>query len=103
MSLMLLALGAFAALFLVGTLITFWKSPNRNPLADLASKGVPTDATVVALEPDGDAPNVTVQYQVAGQDYRRSVPWPSSTDLPAIGASVRIRYLPGEPGLSRLM
>jgi hypothetical protein len=92
-----------AVLFIAGMTSSFWRSPNSNPLARLAQDGIETNAKVVALEPDGDEPNITVEYQVSGTDYKRSVPWKPNAPLPEIGANVRLRYLPTQPGLSRLM
>jgi hypothetical protein len=79
------------------------RSPNRNPLAQLPEQGVNTEAQVLAIEAVGDASNVVVEYHVGGTRFERSVPLPAGYPEPAIGAQVRIRYLPNNPGLSRLV
>ena len=89
--------------FAAGAAFKLLRSPNENPLAELASSGQNTHAVVTGLEPDGDQPNVIVQYQVNGADFSRSLPWPVDTPLPELGTSVEVRYLPGNPGLSRLV
>jgi hypothetical protein len=103
MSIALLATIAIAALFLIGTAMSFWRSPNINPLADLAKIGVMSDAIIEALEPDGDEPNVVIRYAVASQSYKRTVPWKPNLPLPEIGQTVQVRYLPNDPGLSRIV
>lgn len=94
---------ALCALFLLGVAMRLWRSPNQNPLSQLASLGVTIDGSVVDLEPDGDAPNVVLRYEAEGQVFTRSLPWPPDKELPEIGALLQVRYLPGNPGLSRLV
>ncbi len=103
MSFSLLAVIAIAALFLVGTAMTFWRSPNFNPIVELEKTGIVTDAIVEDLEPDGDQPNVVIHYTVASQSYTRSVPWRPNLPMPKIGQSLKVRYLPTDPGLSRIV
>jgi hypothetical protein len=103
MSIPLLAAIAIAALFLIGTAMTFWRSPNANPLADLEKTGITTQAIIAELEPDGDEPNVLIHYTVESQSYKRSVPWKTNLALPEIGQMVKVRYLPNDPGLSRIV
>jgi hypothetical protein len=101
--LLLFSIIALCALFLLGVAMRVWRSPNQNPLAQLATLGINTEATVVDLEPDGDEPNVVLRYEAEGQVLTRSLPWPPNKALPEIGAPIEVRYLPGNPGLSRLV
>lgn len=101
--LMMLLIFAACAAFLLGVAMRVWRSPNKNPLAELPSLGVNTDATVIGLEPDGDEPNVLLRYDAEGQTLQRSLPWPPDQPLPELGAQLTVRYLPGNPGLSRLV
>jgi polyferredoxin len=101
--LLVLGIVLVAIAFVIGTAMTFARSPNRDPLAALNSTGIETQAVVQAIEDDGDEPNILVQYQVDEKVYTRSIPWPPNKARPTIGENVTIRYLPKQPGLSRLV
>jgi hypothetical protein len=95
--LLILAIG-----FLAGVALRFARSPNPDPLAKLGLYGVDAIAQISAVEAQDNAPNVQIDYHVSGHDYRRTVPWPADRALPELGTQVPIRYLPDQPGLSRL-
>ena len=101
--LMMFLFFAICVAFLLGVAMRVWRSPNKNPLAQLASLGVNTTALVVDLEPDDVQPNVVLRYDAEGQTLQRSLPWPPDQPLPEIGTQLQVRYLPGNPGLSRLV
>jgi hypothetical protein len=102
---LLLAAGILliAIAFIVGVALTVMRSPNRNPLEALNATGLETSALVTAIEDDGDEPNIVVEYVISDQKYSRSIPWPPNRARPNVGDAVRIRYLPTQPGLSRLV
>jgi hypothetical protein len=87
--------------FLLGTLLTFWRSPTANPMAKLSSEGRMVMAEIMAIEGEAEQLNIVVRYVVDEQSFIRSIPWPSA-QAPEVGSQVMLRYLPNSPGLSRV-
>jgi hypothetical protein len=88
--------------FLLGTILTFWRSPTENPLAKLSSEGRTVMAEITAIEGEPEQLNIIVRYVVDEQSFVRSIPWPSA-QTPEVGRQVKLRYLPSSPGLSRVL
>ncbi len=88
--------------FALGAALRLLRSPNTDPYANLAREGQNISASIVEIEESGAWFNVVVEYDVAGNQYTRTLPWPSKKSKPEVGASVNVRYLPSSPGLSRI-
>ena len=88
--------------FALGAAVRLWRSPNTDPYANLARDGHNVDAKIVGIEESGAWYNIAVQYEVSSTQYRRTLAWPSMNAKPALGATVELRYLSTNPGLSRL-
>jgi hypothetical protein len=88
--------------FALGAALRLWRSPNTDPYANLARDGQNVDAKIVDIEESGAWFNIVVQYEVASTPYTRTLAWPSMNAKPALGATIELRYLPTNPGLSRL-
>ena len=88
--------------FALGAALRVLRSRNSDPFANLARDGQNISGSIIEIEESGAWFNVVVEYEVAGTSYTRTLPWPSESAQPAVGASVEIRYLPASPGLSRL-
>ena len=88
--------------FALGAALRVWRSPNSDPYANLARDGQNLSAKITDIEESGAWFNAIVEYEVAGTQYKRTLPWPSGNAKPLIGALVQIRYLPSSPGLSRV-
>jgi hypothetical protein len=101
MSLMLLIV-LLAIAFLLGTIMTFWRSPTENPLAKLSTEGRMVMAEITAVEGEAEQLNIVVRYVIGEQSFTRSIPWPTAQEVPEIGSAVKLRYLSSSPGLSRL-
>ncbi len=89
--------------FALGAALRVLRSRNSDPFANLARDGQITSGTVTEIEESGAWFNVVVEYDVAGSQYTRTLPWPSANAKPVVGTHVDIRYLPASPGLSRLV
>ena len=88
--------------FALGAAIRLWRSPNTDPYANLARDGQNLTAIIREIEESGAWYNVVVHYEVARTQYRRTLAWPSVNAKPSIGATIKLRYLPTNPGLSRV-
>ena len=89
--------------FALGAALRVWRSPNTDPYANLARDGKNVSAQITEIEHSGAWFNVVVQYHVAEKQYTRTLPWPSMNAKPVLGAALDIRYLPTNPGLSRVV
>ena len=88
--------------FALGAALRVWRSPNADPYANLARDGKNLSAKIAEIEESGAWYNVVIQYELAGTQYTRTLPWPSVNAKPVVDAQVEIRYLPSSPGLARL-
>ena len=88
--------------FALGAALRLWRSPNTDPYANLARDGQNLTAIIREIEESGAWFNVVVHYEVAGTQYRRTLAWPSMNVKPALGSTITLRYLPTNPGLSRV-
>ena len=88
--------------FALGAALRLWRSPNTDPYANLARDGQNVDAKIVDIEESGAWFNIVVQYDVASAQYRRTLAWPSMNVKPELGTTITLRYLPTNPGLSRV-
>ncbi len=90
--------------FVAGMASTFARSPSKNPLAELQIRGQTTQAAVLSIQRASSGVDVEIEYVVNGIAFRRVVPWPGDeqTPPPLIGSQVLVRYLPNDPGASRI-
>jgi hypothetical protein len=90
--------------FVVGLASSFARSPSRNPLAELSIRGQTAQASVLSIQRSSAGVDVEIEYVVNGTAFRRVVPWPGDEQSPPpmIGSQVTVRYLPNDPGASRI-
>ena len=89
--------------FALGAALRVWRSPNTDPYANLARDGQNVNAQIIEIEHSDAWFNVVVRYKVAQTQYTRTLPWPSMNAKPALDTWIDIRYLPTNPGLSRVV
>ena len=89
--------------FALGAALRVWRSPNIDPYANLARDGQILNAIITEIERSDAWFNVVVRYEVADQQFTRTLPWPSVNANPELGALIEIRYLPTNPGLARIV